>query len=147
MSIGCMPTPTIIDAHGSAAVRGPGFTSHSRHMISFPKPTKRPKRYKKMALSDYARRRSAHRALIWERDNRRCRCCGRGLSLSGESPFAIAQIHEEPSRAQGGNPLDPKQTITLCAVCHQQRTEHRIRLEIVDPELGCGGEVRFVATS
>ncbi len=73
-----------------------------------------------------------------------CRCCGKHLELYSDNPFQLAQIHEEPSRAQGGDPLDPKQTLTLCAVCHNLRTVNKLRLEIVDPIEGCRGEVRFL---
>ena len=111
-----------------------------------PKGAPRTRRVRGLTKAQAQRRRTHHRAHIYDLDGESCRCCRRHLLLRTSDPFQLAQIHEEPPRSQGGDPLNAQQTITLCARCHDLRTTNRIRLDIMDRRLGTRGPVRFIDT-
>lgn len=96
-----------------------------------------------MTKSAYAAQRSAVRADVYREDGGCCRRCGVPVKLHTDDPFRLANIHEHPSRARGGDPLNPKHTITLCTMCHSRITEQRVTMTINDPALGTRGPVTF----
>jgi 5-methylcytosine-specific restriction endonuclease McrA len=77
----------------------------------FPKPPPRSKE-KRDRRREQRQQRTALRRGVWYRDNRCCRRCG---DLVG---IREAHIHEIVFRSQGGDPLDPKNCLTLCPRCH-----------------------------
>ena len=85
------------------------------------------------------------RVQVWNRDRRCCRRCGCWVGIKE------AHVHEVVFRSHGGDPLDPKQCLTLCPHCHlmvvhgQGKAGVMEDVEIVDPEKGTAGPVRFVA--
>lgn len=67
-----------------------------------------------------------------------CEHCGQALKLhpkDARSEFEIANIHEEPPRSLGGDPLDWTITVCLCCHCHERVTRGRILIKWRDPEL------------
>mgnify|MGYP001567248964 CR=1 FL=1 len=88
--------------------------------------------------------RHLHRSSIYQLDGGRCRCCGTAVLLASDDPFRLGHVHEEPPRSLGGDPLNPAQTLLLCARCHGARHSGRLRLEVEDQVRGCRGPVRFV---
>ena len=57
-----------------------------------------------------------------------------------------AHIHEEPSRALGGDPLDPACCLTLTPIEHPYFTHHYVDAIIVDKERGTSGPVEYQLT-
>lgn len=90
--------------------------------MKFPKPPKRgPKPKKPLKRSRLVYRgpgkawieeRRACRGVVMVRDRGRCRCCGK---------FGT-EVHEEPSRAHGGDPLNPDDCVLVCRECHRRIT-------------------------
>lgn len=67
-----------------------------------------------------------------------CENCGRALVLkpsAARHEFEIANVHEEPPRSRGGDPLDVTITVCLCCHCHERVTRNRIGIKWKDPEL------------
>lgn len=97
--------------------------------LKFPKPEAKPKK-----RTGFRAKRKDIRFEVIMRDGRACRACGSGANL---------QVHEEPPRSLGGDPLDPKHCLTLCAMCHRERTENRMRIYVLDLKKGTVAPVRF----
>lgn len=75
-----------------------------------------------------------------------CERCGRSLVLrpsDARHEFEIANVHEEPPRSLGGDPLDPSITVCLCCHCHELVTQGKIEIEWKDPARKAYGGARF----
>ena len=78
---------------------------------------------------------------------RRCACQG---ELCDERDWRRLQIHEEPPRAHGGDPLDPLDCLPLSAARHARRTGElgrgqTLRIEILQPTRRCRGILKLIA--
>lgn len=61
------------------------------------------------------------RRSIYQKDQGKCRCCGRRVFLKiAEAPhvLAVGQVHEWIPRSLGGDPLEPTNCLLLCSECH-----------------------------
>lgn len=79
----------------------------------------------------------------------RCACGGQ---LCGEAAldWRRLQIHEEPPRAHGGNPLDKLDCVPLSGSCHTRRTGElgkgkTLWIEIMQPTRRCRGILKLTA--
>lgn len=85
----------------------------------------------------------ATREKVFARD-RRCRACdGRRRNFLDDQMDEVVPR----SKTRGLPPeerFNTRNCIRYCALCHQDKTEHRMRAEFVDPVLGADGEVRHV---
>lgn len=76
-------------------------------------------------------------AAVRARD-RVCRACG---------GWAALEVHEEPPRSQGGDPLDALCCMALCHDCqearHHRGGERKLWITVQDLALGTAGPVRF----
>jgi hypothetical protein len=93
-------------------------------------------------------RREVTRPTVLKRDGFRCRCCGQRDSSTDFFKGAARwlEVHEEPPRSLGGDPLNPADCITLCQTfdgdgCHGKATRHTLRIT-KGPE-GCNAPVTF----
>jgi hypothetical protein len=69
-----------------------------------------------------------------------CRRCG--------DDWQTLQIHEEPPRSHGGDPLDPLDCLPLSARCHRKRTGdvgigQPLTIEVASPIWKCRGPLVF----
>jgi hypothetical protein len=93
----------------------------------------------------FATARKKCREHVYARDGRRCRACGK-IPRGG---FEWLEVHEEPPRSRGGDPLNPACCLLLCNPngCHDQRTrgtgENKLAIIILDLECGTAAPVRF----
>lgn len=64
--------------------------------------------------------RRAVRETVYARESWRCQRCGRRVRLDvPEWAPNFAEVHEDPPRSLGGDPLDERCCILLCKLCHQ----------------------------
>lgn len=99
---------------------------------------------KKQRLGELLRLRKQVRMRVLARDDFRCRAC-----RCRPTPWTALEVHEEPPRSRGGDPLNEKECIALCHKCHKMRTGEvgkgqTLSLWILDPERGTAGPVRFL---
>lgn len=102
----------------------------------FWKPSYREER--RVKLATLLAERKKLRMRVMARDDFRCRSCRRR-----PTPWTALEVHEEPPRSQGGDPLNEKECISLCHECHKKRTLNEMSLTIQDLEQGTGGPVEF----
>lgn len=114
-------------------------------MIGFPKPKTR-----KAERREIKKRErlwiTGIREQIIQRDGNRCRACA--VSPVGTSTPVFLHMHEIIYRSRTrGRPIEERINtnicILLCDRCHLDIHNHNLTLEVINPELGANGRVKF----
>lgn len=112
----------------------------------------KPDRFAEQAAARQAERaqrmtRAQLRAHIYIHDERRCRRCHRPLHLhvkDAPHELAVGHVHEWIFRSLGGDPLDPFNTILLCATCHDLCQQLKLLIVACDWKRLMRGPVEFI---
>ena len=67
---------------------------------------------------------SKHFNIVFERDNRRCVYCGRDMIADFETFMIVEEDHLVP-KSRGGDPDDPDNIVTSCAVCNRLKGAYK----------------------
>jgi 5-methylcytosine-specific restriction endonuclease McrA len=89
-------------------------------LVAVPKTYRAERKAKKRkAERQFALTRAQVRAIVMDREKGCCERCGRKVDFD-VAPYLDhhAEVHEDPPRSLGGDPLDPKQCVLLCRSCH-----------------------------
>lgn len=67
------------------------------------------------------------RTIVFDRAKGHCERCGRAVSFDVH-PYKDdhAEVHEDPPRSLGGDPLDPAGCLLTCKICHMKA--HKLRV-------------------
>ena len=120
------------------------------YIFSKPVQAARPKRSVTLARKRRAKKQRGQEAAryrcvgdVLQRDGYACRACG----SMGRPEL---EVHEEPSRAQGGDPTLPHDCLTICGgpgSCHEARHRgtgaNRLHICVLDAERGTAGPIEF----
>jgi hypothetical protein len=94
---------------------------------------------------EFKKARKVCRRIAYNRAKGCCQHCGTALVLlvkNAAHEFQIANIHEHPSRAKGGDPTDPDICVCVCHICHGKLTHNELDIEWKDPaEKAKGGAI------
>lgn len=75
------------------------------------------------------------------RDGHACRVCGRAVQYLYPGAETFGSVHEIVFRSRGGDPTTPSNCVLLCEPCHRAVHAHRVRLSVVDAQVGAAGDL------